>query len=95
MKLDDFNNGRAAQEAVDKLTAWPRVEPQQMRRIFFLTDKERIESHERMDQLLAWCWAMQGELDNLPASREKALALTKLEEFAMWARLAYLNRVSE
>lgn len=68
------------------------LQPTPLRRIVFHTGEEWEAAHEDLDRLLAWCWGVQHELlDRLPPSRERAIAVQKLEEFACYARLAVLE----
>lgn len=47
--------------------------------------EERKQAHETVR---ADCLTLAGLLDTLPAGREQALALTKLEEVTFWANAA-------
>jgi hypothetical protein len=77
MKIDPFKNN---------------IHPALVRRIVFATPKEWESAREDLDRLLAWCWTVQHELlDRLPPSRERAIAVQKLEEFTCYARLAIIE----
>ncbi|MBZ5619904.1 MAG: hypothetical protein LAQ69_14455 [Acidobacteriia bacterium] len=72
------------------------ITPTPIRRIVFATPEEWQTAREDLDRLLALCWTVQNEiLDRLPASREREIALQKLEEFACYARLAILGARGE
>lgn len=54
--------------------------------------REKYENHELDDNSKMWSDAVRSEasyldslLEELPSSREKSLAVTKLEECVMWA----------
>ena len=72
------------------------IHPVPIRRIVFATPEEWETTREDLDRLLAWCWTVQHDiLGRLPESRERAIALQKLEEFICYARLAILDARAE
>lgn len=68
-------------------------DPRTLRRIIFHTPEEWDSHRNDLDGLLATCLSLSRWIgESAPASRERSMALTKLDEFAMWARLAILQK---
>jgi len=68
------------------------TDPRPLRRIVFATEPEWLAARENLDRLLAWCWAAQEDfICRLPESRNRQIAMQKLEEFACYVRLAMID----
>jgi hypothetical protein len=71
-------------------------DPRNMRRTTFNTPEEIESSREDLDGLLATCVSLANWIDGaMPKCRESSMALTKLEEFVMWTKLAVLKKDEE
>jgi len=79
---------------LDPLTR--ETDPRPLRRIVFATPAEWEAAREDLDRLLAWAWAAQQEfVCRLPESRNREIAVQKLEEFVCYMRLAMIEEASQ